>query len=111
MRSQRSRFIAAALFTLAAAVANASSATVDVPSVEVSYGDLNLATPEGNRALYRRIVTAAEKVCPTTSAPGARFSSSHRTCVNEAIERAVSDSNSEQLAEVHAARARHVVRS
>ena len=107
--------LAAALFTFAVAVANAgpacdahkSAAMSDVPAVAVSYGDLNLATAEGNRTLLRRIVSAAAKVCPASSAPGP-LASRVQDCRDEAISRAVSDTKSSQLAELHAARARRV---
>jgi UrcA family protein len=35
----------------------------DAPSVVVSYKDLNLAAPEGRRALETRIAAAVETVC------------------------------------------------
>ncbi len=107
--------LAAALFMSAAAVVNAgeacdthaSAAMSDVPSRAVSYSDLNLATAQGNRTLLRRIESAAAKVCPATSAPGA-LPSRVRDCRDEAIARAVSDTKSSQLAELHAARGRRV---
>jgi UrcA family protein len=41
----------------------------EVPSRVVRYADLNLATPEGVRALYSRIQVAAWKVCGEMIAP------------------------------------------
>lgn len=111
---------AAALLTCVASVANAhegcetktvTAAALDVPAVAVSYKDLNLATAEGNRTLYRRIVAAAGKVCPATPAPGSRLASRNRACLDEAISRAVNDTKSAQLAELDAARNRRDVRS
>jgi len=81
----------------------------DAPSVTVRYGDLNLATTEGNRVLLHRIVTAASKVCPANS-PGSRLAR-NRSCMEEAIARAVSDTKSPQLVELQAARASRNVRS
>ena len=111
--------LAAALITLVATSAYAgaacetqvSSAKSDVPSVVVNYGDLNLATAEGNRVLYRRIVAAAAKVCPAITPPGSRIASGDRSCMDEAISRAVNDTQSAQLAELLASRSRHVERS
>jgi UrcA family protein len=109
----------AALLTFATAVAiggeacgahAAIAAASDAPSITVRYGDLNLATAEGNRVLLRRIVVAASKVCPAATAPGSRLAR-NRSCMEEAIARAVSDTQSAQLAEMQAARTTHNVRS
>lgn len=106
----------AALLTFAAAAAIGgeacgvhAAAASDVPSIAVRYGDLNLATAEGNRVLLRRIVAAASKVCPANS-PGSKLAR-NRSCMEEAIARAVSDTKSPQLAELQAARANRNVRS
>jgi len=52
----------------------------------VSYSDLNLATPEGQKALERRITDALEEVCQTNKIrTGTRVrSSSSRACMVEA---------------------------
>jgi UrcA family protein len=47
----------------------ASIGSTEAPSRVVRYGDLNLATPDGVRALYSRIQTAAWKVCGEIVAP------------------------------------------
>lgn len=51
--------IAAAILAGSAAPALAET----VPSVVVSYQDLNLATPEGRQALEARIAVAVDTVC------------------------------------------------
>ena len=102
---------AAALLAFGAAAANAgeacethaSASASDVPAITVGYGDLNLATREGNRVLLRRIVTAAAKVCPAIPASGPRLTSRVSSCREEAIARAVSDTKNAQLVEMHAA--------
>lgn len=106
----------AALLTFATAAAIGGEACVthaatvsDAPAVTVRYGDLNLATAEGNRSLLHRIVAAAAKVCPANSA-GSRLAR-NRSCMEEAIARAVSDTKSPQLAELQAARTSRNVRS
>jgi UrcA family protein len=109
------RFARTFLVTLAAAAlgssaltAHAATAADDVPSVSVSYADLNLATEQGNLALYHRIVAAANKVCFThNSGPSARLEAQSRKCVNESIARAVNNVQSAKLAELQAARVVH----
>jgi UrcA family protein len=76
----------------------------DVPTVVVSYGDLNLATSAGARTLYRRISTAAHQVCPfEDSKMPSQMAYSHE-CRAAAIARAVHDINSPQLATLQAER-------
>jgi UrcA family protein len=90
-----------------APVARASDAGTDVPRLEVKYSDLDLATEQGARTLYRRIATAARGVCPRGEGSIIpKMDEISRTCINEAISRAVREVNSPRLAEVEAA-ARH----
>jgi len=44
-------------------VAQAATAAAPAPAVTVPYGDLNLASSQGNDALHARIVFAARQVC------------------------------------------------
>ncbi|MES1189630.1 MAG: UrcA family protein [Steroidobacter sp.] len=73
----------------------------DVPSVTVKYGDLNLATSAGAQRLYRRIVIAAERVCPTEGTRDLNRLAHVRACRADAIARAVQAVNNAQLAAVH----------
>lgn len=100
--------VATALLALAATAAGAQAApqsATDIPAITVKYSDLNLATPEGNRVLYRRIVAAAAKVCPPTEITGTRLSR-NRGCVDQAVARAVSATKNAQLAEIQATEGR-----
>jgi UrcA family protein len=54
--------LAASFLTLAIAAPGVAQ-TPETPSVIVSYGDLDLTSPEGSATLDRRIEAAAEKVC------------------------------------------------
>ena len=89
-------------------VARADAAT-DVPKIEVKYTDLDIATDVGARTLYRRIATAARQVCPRGEGSViAKMDEVSRTCIREAISRAVREVNNPRLAEVEAAElARH----
>lgn len=64
--------IVAVFLTSAALPSHAEKASLgstEAPSRIVRYADLNLATPEGVRALYGRIQAAAWKVCGDIVAP------------------------------------------
>lgn len=97
---------------LATTAANASDAArvSDAPAVSVKYSDLNLATDQGNVALYKRIVSAARQVCPIDTGPNARLIAQSRKCVDDAVARAVSDIESPQLAALQAARSHRIDR-
>jgi UrcA family protein len=88
-------------------VAQAATPSEDVPTVVVSYADLDVSTPEGARALYQRISVAAHKVCPFKDSVQPLRVAMNNACRAAAIERAVSSVNSTQLAAV---RTEHVKR-
>jgi UrcA family protein len=71
------------------------------PVVHVRYDDLNLASPEGTRTLYRRIVTAAAQVCSEANPLDVLQVAAARTCKAQAIERAVREVNDPHLAALH----------
>jgi UrcA family protein len=86
-----------------AVVSTAGAATKDedVPSITVRYRSESLATDDGARAVYRRIVSAAENVCPQQS--GSPFvNAAIKDCRNQAVARAVRAINSPRLAALHA---------
>jgi UrcA family protein len=76
----------------------------DVPTVRVSYQDLDLSSEHGAAALYSRIAGAAKRVCPSTNVMGVQARITAEKCVAAAIERAVADVNSPQLARLSALR-------
>jgi UrcA family protein len=104
------RILALGLMSAAAAASQAATVTLDdgVPRVEVRYHDLDISTEKGATALYKRIEGAAKAVCPSSSALDLRASQVSRRCVAGAIERAIADVNSPQLAKVGALRSRRV---
>jgi UrcA family protein len=79
----------------------------DVPSVTVRYDDLNLGTPEGVNALYRRISSAARAVCPDEHSRDLNVVAASERCQANAVAQAVRGVNNRQLALVHAARVSH----
>jgi len=70
--------------------AYAGGAAADVPSIVVSYAELNLNSTSGVDRLYHRIVSAAQRVCgPPVDNMNIGALLARKRCVSEAIERAV----------------------
>ena len=76
------------------------SGTPDGRSVTVSYGDLDLSSPTGANALYRRIQGAAKQVCGYAGADLIE-QSIWRGCYRHAIAGAVGKVNNPLLTAVH----------
>ena len=73
----------------------------DVPSIAVKYSDLNLATEEGARILYRRLEAAATKVCPEIGyVTELRQNREARQCIAASVEGAAKQIQSAQFAKV-----------
>lgn len=86
-----------------AGVANAENAR----TVRVSYSDLSLSTPQGSRALYSRIVAAANEVCRVDDIRDLQAMAAARSCRAEAIAQAVHEVGSPALAALYASQVRH----
>jgi UrcA family protein len=105
---RRSFAVAGAFAALAVTTTSFAAPYSDaVPSVTVRYDDLNLATPAGVDALYRRISSAARAVCWDESSRGLNFVAASKLCQANAVDKAVREVNNPQLALVHAARISH----
>jgi UrcA family protein len=81
-------------------VAQAAAPANDVPSVVVSYDDLDLSTTDGANALYKRISAAAHKVCPFEDSVHPLQVAMNNSCRSAAIARAVGKVNNAKLATV-----------
>jgi UrcA family protein len=87
----------------------AQTRSLDVPqqarTITVQYADLNLSSEEGTRLLYKRLVWAAERVCPerSDSVLALKANQVADRCVADAVERAVQQIKNPRLAEVAAA--------
>jgi len=79
-------------------------ATDDVPSVTVKYDPHMLATDAGAKAMYRRLVKAAEAVCPAPITGSPLPSRAIEVCRQEALARAVGQIGDPRLAAVSGAR-------
>jgi UrcA family protein len=91
-------FSSASAATTNSAAAAASASTADALSVTVRYGDLDLATAAGTRALYRRLVVAARQVCPASGSRELTILRFEEICRNQAIVNAARQIPSPQLA-------------
>jgi UrcA family protein len=85
-----------------AGVSAAAAPATAAPSAVVHYADLDLATEQGARALYRRIAIAAETVCPAADNRDLAAAAESRSCREQAIARAVRDVGTPLLAAVYA---------
>jgi UrcA family protein len=105
---RRCLVVAGAFAALTAATASfAVTPGVDSQSVSVRYDDLNLASPAGVNALYRRISVAARQVCPDIYSRNLDVAVAGQRCFADAVAKAVSEVNNPQLAMVHAAHTSH----
>ena len=87
-------------------VAAAAVPGEEVPTMVVAYGDLDLGTESGVRALYSRITFAASHVCPFQGAMDPARVTLFKSCRDAAITRAVSEIKSPQLAALRAEHAK-----
>ena len=84
-----------------ASFAQVASNDGDAQSITVKYTDLNLATPEGSRVLYHRLVAAARRVCPDTgNAAELRQNRDAQRCITATVQQAVKQVKSPQFAQV-----------
>lgn len=86
------------------AAPNASS--IQVASVVVAYGDLNLDSDQGVARLQRRLVSAANQVCGRPDPRNLRMAEAARECFDAALVRAVAKVGNERLARLNEARTR-----
>lgn len=70
----------------------------------VRYHDADLNQPANATRLYKRIHTAAEKVCAPFAEGSARLRSHLDECIDGAVSKAVTEVNRPQLDAVHSAR-------
>lgn len=95
--------IALAATTGFAATAQAGDASAGhYESVVVSYSDLDLNTAAGNKALYARLSSAAERACGRTPATrDLELKAQYRSCVENKLNRAVDKVGSHEMHALH----------
>jgi UrcA family protein len=97
MRRVTTTILLAALATGAAQISQAATDDRPVLSQKVEYGDLDLSHMNGTKALYRRLLGAAESVCaPLDGRDLARFQR-HSACLRNAMASSVAQVNNRLL--------------
>jgi UrcA family protein len=90
---------------LAAGCCTTALADEVLPSKAVSYADLNLKSPEGVDALYKRIRRAAVEVCEMPQGTlQLRIEAEIKACRIDATDRAIVSANLPQLNALHLAK-------
>jgi len=107
-RSALSRvaMLAACLLAGSLGVAHAAAPLDDAPAIVVSYSDLDLTSSAGVKTLYNRIEFAARQVCPFDGDMQLQRIAFARACRDAAVERAVAQVHSGQLAALSAGHAK-----
>jgi UrcA family protein len=107
IRPLAAAFVAIAI-SATSSYAQSSREDGEIRTVTVKYADLNLATEEGSRQLYGRLVVAAREVCPAQGDTLLAISQNleAQRCVDQAVERAVKDIRNPKFAEVAGSRMR-----
>jgi UrcA family protein len=103
MNTQNRIRIALGAAALMAAVTTGATAA-ELPKVHVKYQDLNLNTPAGAEALYRRILTAADEVCAIPGTRDLAMRGATKACAAHAMANAVAQVNNPQLTHVDQAK-------
>jgi UrcA family protein len=100
--------LAAAAFLGSPTPATAAQPAAAVPRATLYYSPHDLATDRGTRALYARIVAAAQSVCPGWDSRDLGAVAASRECQRDAVARAIGQIGNARLAAAHAhAIARH----
>ncbi len=90
--------VAGCLFALGIGASGAVLAADAPPEIRVSYADLDLTTDQGVQTLYRRLVAAAEQVCPSAPMQHLSLYVQSRACQKKAVAEAVRQIGSPRLA-------------
>jgi UrcA family protein len=96
--------LASAPITMVANAAQAGEPADARPHKVVSFKDLNLSTIEGAEVLYKRIKSAAIEVCGVSDSFDLARMYVPRTCINEAVSRAVAEVNRPMLTSLYQAK-------
>jgi UrcA family protein len=92
---------------MAAGAAAAGNAEADVPSMVVKYDPASLATDSGVNDLYRRIVSASRRVCPSAAIKDLDAQRQVDECRSQAVSRAIRQIDNSQLAALYASRSKN----
>lgn len=102
MKSAVRRTLAAVCMASVCALASAGSPDQSPQQRTVRFADLDINHPAGAAVLYQRIRAAAHEVCRATSERDLAVAELTRSCVQDAIARAVTEVNAPKLSQYHA---------
>lgn len=88
--------------TATAGAVSAATTEDAAPSIAVHYDARSLETDAGAKAVYRRLVKAAEEVCPVANSGSRLVSEVIVQCRQQAVARAVHQINNPRLAAISA---------
>jgi UrcA family protein len=101
-------FFLCGAIALGALQMTAQAADDALPSRRVSYADLDISKPAGAKALYNRIVRAANEVCAFNAFSSLGTNQKVSACVDHAIDKAVKDVDSPALSALRPSSPIHV---
>jgi UrcA family protein len=88
-------------------VANAATADAEAPTMALKFDPAMLNTEDGAREVYRRIVRAAEEVCPAPTTGSRLVNSATQACRDQAVANAVRQIHSPRLVAVYTTKTKH----
>ena len=96
--------LAASIFVFTGGVLDSTARAAETPQYDrtiVSYGDLNLDSQQGAKALYARLRNGAEEVCSSFEGRDVFFKRLWQTCFDQAVAAAVVQVNNPGLTTLH----------
>jgi UrcA family protein len=100
-RKSMASIIATTLMAFAAGASALAAQPADRLTKRVTYGDLNLESPEGAKALYSRLRYAAREVCSPFESKELSRRDMWQACVSGALESAVAKINKPLVSALH----------
>lgn len=100
MNLRKSALLAGAVLLSTGAMALPAEEIIVTETEVVRYSIQESATPQGAKALYRKLQAAASRVC-STDMPATKVVTVDRICIAEALTRAVADTGNPLLLVVH----------
>jgi UrcA family protein len=89
MNTFSAKILMGCALALAAHSADAITQEEDTPTISVRYDDLDLSAPSGIKALRRRILDAAARVCATEYAGDPLGMGEEHACIQKATNKAI----------------------
>jgi UrcA family protein len=111
--AERSALTAVVLFSagLASSLELATSTEHEFRTAVVRYSVLDLTQPDGARAVYERIKTAARQACGATNIEDLTTFAHYHECYEHAVANAVARVQSIRVSELHRNETQHATRS